>query len=98
MTIHDAGWQQLNIRIGQRDAFTQFSVTAGFGLNVFEYINNKWETKVAKKIADIEVGEPLAVSLEYDREKEEAILKLDCLLYTSPSPRDRTRSRMPSSA
>ena len=25
-------------------------------------------------------------------------LMLDCLLYTSPSPRDRTRSRMPSSA
>ena len=24
--------------------------------------------------------------------------KKDCLLYTSPSPRDRTRSRMPSSA
>ena len=24
--------------------------------------------------------------------------RLDCLLYTSPSPRDRTRSRMPSSA
>ena len=26
------------------------------------------------------------------------VLKKDCLLYTSPSPRDRTRSRMPSSA
>ena len=25
-------------------------------------------------------------------------LRMDCLLYTSPSPRDRTRSRMPSSA
>ena len=24
--------------------------------------------------------------------------KIPCLLYTSPSPRDRTRSRMPSSA
>ena len=24
--------------------------------------------------------------------------QIDCLLYTSPSPRDRTRSRMPSSA
>ena len=24
--------------------------------------------------------------------------KMNCLLYTSPSPRDRTRSRMPSSA
>ena len=29
----------------------------------------------------------------------EAVVKdKDCLLYTSPSPRDRTRSRMPSSA
>ncbi|WDT36906.1 hypothetical protein PVA38_12355 [Streptococcus pneumoniae D39] len=26
------------------------------------------------------------------------VLDDDCLLYTSPSPRDRTRSRMPSSA
>ena len=25
-------------------------------------------------------------------------ISLTCLLYTSPSPRDRTRSRMPSSA
>ena len=25
-------------------------------------------------------------------------VSVDCLLYTSPSPRDRTRSRMPSSA
>ena len=27
-----------------------------------------------------------------------ARLRVGCLLYTSPSPRDRTRSRMPSSA
>ena len=26
------------------------------------------------------------------------LMKQPCLLYTSPSPRDRTRSRMPSSA
>ena len=30
-------------------------------------------------------------------EKPHTVLK-PCLLYTSPSPRDRTRSRMPSSA
>ena len=32
--------------------------------------------------------------------EERYVLKLieSCLLYTSPSPRDRTRSRMPSSA
>ena len=29
---------------------------------------------------------------------EDQILRNSCLLYTSPSPRDRTRSRMPSSA
>ena len=37
-----------------------------------------------------------------DKEAEEAFIKIlqwiGCLLYTSPSPRDRTRSRMPSSA
>ena len=27
-----------------------------------------------------------------------SIMDIACLLYTSPSPRDRTRSRMPSSA
>ena len=33
------------------------------------------------------------------KECKEAIQELrHCLLYTSPSPRDRTRSRMPSSA
>ena len=29
---------------------------------------------------------------------KEAIKQLPCLLYTSPSPRDRQKSRMPSSA
>ena len=33
-----------------------------------------------------------------ERDVEVRALAKDCLLYTSPSPRDRTRSRMPSSA
>ena len=41
--------------------------------------------KVDNKLSLIPAGEKLAELL-------------DCLLYTSPSPRDRTRSRMPSSA
>ena len=39
--------------------------------------------------------------LELIRENMELRVQLEdriCLLYTSPSPRDRTRSRMPSSA
>ena len=31
-------------------------------------------------------------------QKEKNKIYNDCLLYTSPSPRDRTRCRMPSSA
>ena len=36
----------------------------------------------------------------FDLEREGDIIRRNiiCLLYTSPSPRDRTRSRMPSSA
>ena len=43
-------------------------------------------------------------TLEKIAKKENALVEnrkyapITCLLYTSPSPRDRTRSRMPSSA
>ena len=36
--------------------------------------------------------------LNPDLTRDKRGLWIDCLLYTSPSPRDRTRSRMPSSA
>ena len=36
--------------------------------------------------------------LDHPDDIDKSILYLACLLYTSPSPRDRTRSRMPSSA
>ena len=45
---------------------------------------------------------PIAISLFawglYDTRAQVLEEKFGCLLYTSPSPRDRTRSRMPSSA
>ena len=45
---------------------------------------------------------PLLVRFTRVEKKHEVMGKLKelktCLLYTSPSPRDRTRSRMPSSA
>ena len=40
----------------------------------------------------------LGRSYTYDTPVQELLLNRVCLLYTSPSPRDRTRSRMPSSA
>ena len=39
------------------------------------------------------------VPAQYETQSETVMVKEgSCLLYTSPSPRDRTRSRMPSSA
>src|SRR5665811_2554333 len=40
----------------------------------------------------------ICAELRLDEQTISAALLHDCLLYTSPSPRDRTRSRMPSSA
>ena len=50
----------------------------------------------------LRVGEMIKQALSMIFLKDEAKLPnvqtKGCLLYTSPSPRDRTRSRMPSSA
>ena len=55
-----------------------------------------------KQILLVERGEFLKREKEnWDPEEvfhKERYHSEDCLLYTSPSPRDRTRSRMPSSA
>ena len=48
----------------------------------------------------IPYGRGIQAAVEYKSEVNGEKIKLIqlCLLYTSPSPRDRTRSRMPSSA
>ena len=44
-------------------------------------------------------GSTVGKGLKEEREEDEIIaLEMSCLLYTSPSPRDRSSSRMPSSA
>ena len=51
-------------------------------------------------LGDVGVGvtaTPRLRKRRYGKDVEAALL-VACLLYTSPSPRDRTRSRMPSSA
>ena len=58
--------------------------------------------KVAEAAKVLGVGEQRVRNLIYGgrlkSEKNEHGHHDICLLYTSPSPRDRTRSRMPSSA
>ena len=55
------------------------------GLRLYKLPSNEWVPSIT------------SVTSFYNREVFREWRK-SCLLYTSPSPRDRTRSRMPSSA
>ena len=54
-----------------------------------------WNRTRAKAEPLAELGCSIADSIADLRDRD---VVFTCLLYTSPSPRDRTRSRMPSSA
>ena len=64
----------------------------------------KWRAELEKRMDDAHdrtmsgaLGMPFTVELDIQLHSDWSQEK-NCLLYTSPSPRDRTRSRMPSSA
>ena len=61
--------------------------------NPIKYLINQFKPFSNYGNTVIDFGDDAAV-LKFDNN----YLLLACLLYTSPSPRDRTRSRMPSSA
>ena len=54
--------------------------------------------RVTLQMTDLKKSEVVWSKLFDFKELKELFPVQDCLLYTSPSPRDRTRSRMPSSA
>ena len=65
----------------------QIIFNTGFSLHI------RWQEIPERVLLYCAIGQPV----EAQREKIFARL-LYCLLYTSPSPRDRQKSRMPSSA
>ena len=85
----------------------QTKKTLRVGIVVGEHSGDLLGSELIKSLKndnDIElygIGGPklsdLGLNSEFDFKKIN-VMGLICLLYTSPSPRDRTRSRMPSSA
>ena len=54
------------------------------------HANYPWETRTAE--------EDMVSEATYPTQYTQVLSSLSCLLYTSPSPRDKRQSRMPSSA
>ena len=69
------------------------SVTGALGTSTASLLQNSASSNKVFKINTI-----LVSNVDGTNSATAAISLYDCLLYTSPSPRDRTRSRMPSSA
>ena len=61
------------------------------------FIYEKSKSNIAK-IKKLKLPGTIVKSLKEGACNSDFIIFCTCLLYTSPSPRDRTRSRMPSSA
>ena len=65
----------------------------GMDLDIIKDVPGGWSDPDADPNAP-----PQTETNPLDRDFKSALDAYYCLLYTSPSPRDRTRSRMPSSA
>ena len=65
-----------------------------------EIIKKKTKKDASKYLTDLMIENDIDVFISVDNSMAgiAAAAHYPCLLYTSPSPRDRTRSRMPSSA
>ena len=90
------------------------SIICGETKDSFDELNNKLKSiedaagrnrsapKFSARTLDIDIvlqiDEDEEILFESDEIEKYTFVSEPCLLYTSPSPRDRTRSRMPSSA
>ena len=85
------------------DALLHMAQTAGTGFTslppVADYLREKIELSMHSFATDVrEAGHERYMFVLEETDTGEIGGCCACLLYTSPSPRDRTRSRMPSSA
>ena len=86
---------------------TRFEIQPAAGVKVSKITNLAKDLARSLALISVRVVEVIAgksvVGIEIPNESREMVrlsqvLSSNCLLYTSPSPRDRQKSRMPSSA
>ena len=94
------------VGIEMKNMFLNQSVTLADLLLMFLYLEVLAMVRVFWNQQSISITLPLLIAITalarfiilQGKEMDPTALVYDCLLYTSPSPRDRQKSRMPSSA
>ena len=80
----------------EKDAFEQMDYSLESGINFFDTAELYSVPPNSESYGKTETM--IGNWFEKRKNREKIILATNCLLYTSPSPRDISRSRMPSSA
>ena len=91
----DTQWQEMIAKMGLSENMTEkarFKSVANKVIAASFLSNEDWDVEL------FEGQNPLVFALPGNRLGGRGIETMSCLLYTSPSPRDATLSRMPSSA
>ena len=83
---------------GSPDTDVQITLGGWVGTDVIAFYINDNPGTMASLNLDTTDTNAIDVNVLTSTNRDPVITYWTCLLYTSPSPRDRTRSRMPSSA
>ena len=84
----DEIWADTDIILKVRSVTEQEAKLISAGTTVMSFFWPAQNEEFLKKLADAKIN---VIAMD-------SVPRLSCLLYTSPSPRDRQKSRMPSSA
>ena len=102
---HDRARLAINVFAHRARKYIGAYAAAMGGVDAIVFTGGIGENSASMRARIVQRLEFLGVVLDEDRNRDASVrndneyaLITTCLLYTSPSPRDRTRSRMPSSA
>ena len=90
----DVGGRLRALREARQLSIRALAEASGLAVNTLSLIENGRTSPSVSTLQQIAVALSLPITAFFAPETPRS----RCLLYTSPSPRDRTRSRMPSSA
>ena len=100
-------WNQISFEINKHQADQVSEILMGLGSISISYSDSQDNAIFEPPVGETPLWESIQVKALFQSEVDINLVAnilskgcniKTCLLYTSPSPRDRTRSRMPSSA